>query len=395
MSEPQLAVSTNSWHYRHYCRILRLYGCDVPTSKKTSLCPYVQTMIWGSLFFAVTLPIQLLGWVFMKGCRLLYKGLVRIGAYRLVDCIDSHKVGTWLANSADNLKVEPVLTAFAWGIACLMLGVSTLLIVAIFSIGVWQLLLTIPYIPALLWLGVKYVGWGVVWVGWAFIQAAIWMAWLFWMALYWIGFGIITAAACCIDSFLWLLTAGWLWLGLLKWTAIILGSFAMIFAVTWLILWAFNTKAGQGLIDWLSMKFNGYKEARAIAVEHRHKSRPKPKVEKKEVERKPSWICQCAENFGNWLSANVGMPIHNFFVSTKGSIEGKQVKVLSGFAAIGAFLWAVKHQMCPIVTFVAPGEVEAPIKDENKDGQSPSRPAVSDAAAERPEDVNAEEGAKD
>ena len=398
--QPQLVISKDSWHYRHYQRIRRLYGYPESGDKATSLCPYVQTMIWGSLFFIVSLPFQVIGWLFMKTCRLLYKGMVQVKAFQLVNWIDSKRIGDMLANSAEQLKIAPVVAANIWGLACLMLAMSVLAIVAGIGVGVWQLILAIPFIPHWLWMGAQHLGWAVVWVGWAFAQVAIWLAWCLWMVLYWLGFAVVASAVWCFDCMLWLVAAGWLWLAIGQWTALILVGCALSVGATWLVLAAFNTKLGKGLLRWLSMKLNGYKEARELAEEHRRQSEVDEEPQEP-VEKKPCW-CRRAiaavrvglSRASEWLWDNVAGRIYDFFASKKGSIEGKRVKVLSAFAAIGTFFWAAKHQMCPIVTFVEQSEVDEDHK-EDKEGDSPSDPAEPDAAAERPEAVNAKEDTKE
>ncbi len=373
---PQLMVDVNSWHYRHYCRIRKLYGFSTQTAKMTSLCPYVQTMIWGSLFFIVTLPLQIIGWLTLKVCRLIYRCCQSTGFNRFVDWIDKTLIGDSLAKSSDHLKVSPVLALLGW---CLGITVFAAVIGSFIAMcigGVWGFIYIIPYIPGALWLAATTVGWAVVWCLWAIVTAVVLVFSCLAAAGMWCFDAIVWLFSQVFIGLVWLFTAGWLWLGIVQWTAIVLLTVGVCLGATYLVLQFCNTKIGKGLLHWLSMKFNGYKEARQDAEIRRAEAPPMPV--KEPTSPKPLCFCQrWCEGFGSWAADRCDCIAH-FFVSRKVNVKGKAVKVLSAFGAFGLFLWALKHRMCPIVSFVDAADI---VKQEKNEATPVPESAGTDAAA--------------
>lgn len=56
-----LAISTDSWHYKYYTLIRKVYGSE--PKQISSLCPYFQTCFWGTIFLIAMSPIWSVGLV--------------------------------------------------------------------------------------------------------------------------------------------------------------------------------------------------------------------------------------------------------------------------------------------------------------------------------------------
>ncbi len=361
--QPQLMIDVNSWHYRHYCRIRKLYGFDTQTEKITSVCPYVQTMIWGSLFFILSLPFQIVGWIGLKVCRLLYRCFQATGCDRFVDWIDKTLIGDALDKSSDHLKVAPVIALLGWCLAVASSGVIIAAVAILLGGGIWGLILAIPHIPWALWLAITTVGWATVWCFWALVNVVVFFFWCLGAAFLWFFDQIIWLFSQVFLGLVWLFTAGWLWLGIVKWAAIVVLATLICFGITYIVLQFFNTKAGKGLLDWLSMKFNGYKEAREEA--ERRRAMPPPEVEEgvPAPPKPPFFLKRWWRAIDKWVDARCES-LSNFFVSRDFNVGGKAVKVLSFFGAFGLFVWALKHRMCPIVSFVDADDIAEQADDE-------------------------------
>jgi hypothetical protein len=351
---PKLVIDTNSWHFKYYQRLRRFYGVNTWPSKVTSLCPYCQTMIWGSVLFVATLPLQLLGWVCLKLCRFLYKRCETMGLARLVDTVDK----TFLPSAMDcdtEMEQNPWVTSVAWGIASGMgiIGIGAL--VVFLYILLYNGIMIVPKIPSALWSavvgvfwGVLYFGWGVIWIGWAFTKAAIGIV----SGLWWLVLQVVAGVV-------WLFTTAWLWLAVVHfigWTLLVVGG-SFLIALT--VIQAANSVAFKKLLAFLSMKLNGYHDARKLAASRRYaeaqaarESGVKPVPRKKFAE---TWF---GMKLGQ-VACAIAYPFRSaadFVWSYEIDVKGIGLKVMSPCAVAWAFFWAIKHRACPMVTFIDAGK---------------------------------------
>jgi hypothetical protein len=355
---PMLVINTNSWHFRYYQRLRRFYGVETPVDKVTSLCPYCQTMIWGSVLFILTLPLQILGWLLVKVGRFLYKMAETSGLNKLVDIIDKTPLVAVL-DCDDDLERHP------WQCLC-ALGVGTVVGLGLlfFFVGVIVLavvhgVMVLPLLPALIWAGlvhlfwgILYIGWAAVSVGWALTTAAIAVATF-------IGWCVLQAAL----GITWFFTTAWIWLLILQ----CVGWFLLV--VSGSVLLGLAT-LGIGTSEWfkkglnfLVMKFNGFHEAKDAAYKRRLAE---------EQARRDQGVVKARIPFsetktGKVLTAcwrKVTSPfvaLANVCWSYEIDTEGVKKKVMGPFSVAWAFFWAVKHQVCPMVSFV---DVESAVAKE-------------------------------
>jgi len=330
----QLVINTNSWHYKHFCRVRRFFGVDTSPATTTSLCPYVQTMIWGSVLLVVTLPLQILGWLLLKGCRWLYKVSERIGLTCLVDCIDSFELpisgwydedgfynkptlGKYMEDCEESLVNNPFFILMSWAFIGIIGAAAVTLVTLIFTglivILVTALIQVIPELPSMIWSLICHLGWLSVLLAWAVVSVLIWF-----------------------------FTAGWFWVLMLKMLIYALSAIAICFVAGFILLKIGASNVFRKLLSFITMKFNGYKEARVEAQDRRSGKIP---------DYRPSWLSQIF----TWplvFIGRIGDNILDFFLSQR--VEGFKTtkKIMSPCAMLWATIVAIKKRACPLVTFV-------------------------------------------
>lgn len=62
----QCIISTDGAFYRHYLRVRRWFGVNEEPAKRGGLCKPCHTILWGTLFTAVTAPFIGIGWLVAK-----------------------------------------------------------------------------------------------------------------------------------------------------------------------------------------------------------------------------------------------------------------------------------------------------------------------------------------
>jgi len=359
-----LVVDTNSWHYHYYSALRRYFGVDTADNKTTSLCPYVQTMIWGSILLVLTIPLQALGWLSIKLCRLVYKACESTGLTGVVDWVDNTQMGKSLAKSSDDLMENPFLTTISWCVgaflAVCMLFAFAFVLVMILVHGI----LAIPYIPWLIWKGMTYAGWGLVWA-----------AWVIAMAVYSVCYAVCVTVASVFWSIVWLFTTAWIWLLILQiigWAIIIVCG---CFLAGLLIMWITRSPVFAWLRGFLAMKLNGYQAARETAAQRRilqaEQETPRPPRENWWTKRVVPFFAGCCNGIAAFFGA-----IRDFFVSRNITVAGTTNRVLSPMAALWTFGWAVKKQMCPLVQFVDARELAR--QQEEQAQQEGKKPQLSE-----------------
>ena len=372
----QLVISTDSWHYKHYCRIRKYFGIDTEIDKVTTLCPYVQTMIWLSVLFVVTMPLQVIGWFTLKTGRWFYRVCETTGLGTIVDLIDnfpvepSHSIGYAMAKSEESLEDHAWFTLMQWTfglllgsamIGCFAFLLGMLIYMLFFVLAC--MVFTIPYWPGGIYIGLCHAGWAIVWVMWATVCAFFaFCGWIYWLL------------STVVWALIWFFTAGWLWLLVLKGLGVLGLVLIACTILGWVLIQIGSSKTFKRVLDFIKMKFNGYLEARESATERRKEAK-RVERKKKEEEREdegwepPSqpWIFSV---FKSWdfdllwfkiqnTACAVGEFIRNFFFSRTVCIDTATKKIMSPCAILLSFAWAVKKRICPLITFVTGEELLA------------------------------------
>lgn len=338
----QLVIDTNSWHYSYFKSLRRYYGMRTSESHVTSLCPYVQTMIWGSVVFVLSLPLQILGWLFLKMCRMTYRCCEVSGLTVLVDTIDGTPAGRALDRSPERLEENPFITTMMWAFALIMFAGSFAIVGFVLVFGVWKLILSIPYWPAALWTAITWVGWVIVWAGWLITEMVCGLAMFFWWLLCQIGSGVV-----------WFFTTLWLWEAVLYGVGWLLLIVCGSFVLGGMAMWLGNNRHFKSVLTWLSMKMNGYQEAKTLAEKRRirHADEVKETSDEERECKICAFLCNCANAVFDVIGATV-QGVKSFFLSRDITVDGTTKRVMSPVALVGTFLWSAKKRLCPLVTFV-------------------------------------------
>lgn len=321
---PILVVDTNSWHFQYFQKIRKYFGLNTSSNKATSLCPYVQTMIWGSIIFALTLPFQIIGWFTIKCTRCLYRFCELHQFTTIVDLIDKTPLGVELDAVEHNLKSYPLITTVVWSLA-LILGLFGIGVIT-FAVGtiVYLLCTNITAIPYFLLRVITNIGWFIVcvasYVSYAVIQIFTWLM---------IALNAVIGFLCSPLTWYY---SGTIIVGLLVLTLV-------SFIIAWISMQIGNSKSFQGICTWLTMKLNGYAEAKQLANARRAEELKATSDKEEETAVR-----------SNWLQRQF-ITILNIFGSTYVKNEDKLYKVLSFGGIIIAFAKAIKHKACPIVKF--------------------------------------------
>lgn len=329
----ELCIDVNSWHYKYYCRIRSYYGCDTNPLVMTSLCPYVQTMIWGTILLVVSLPFVISGWLFLKTCRWSYKQLEVRGYNNLVDEIDKSPLGYSLRKSTLNLEKNPWTELIAWCIKLfLTVGFIGGIIIAIVSIIALSYM-GISSLPSILYCALIHVGWAIVQCGWLLVSGVIlvfnFMYYILSVSCNWIVATLTSYA-------FWRLTGYFL--------ASVVVALTTVFAIGWLLMQLATSKLFDKFMTWVSLRFNGYTDALEKAEVRRVVAKQAVAQKKLPIKTKSTRVAL--------LVSNMVESISDFFHSTYVVVGNRKQQILSPFAIIWKYMWSAKKAACPLVKFV-------------------------------------------
>jgi len=354
MTDPHFFINRKSWHYRYYSWIRKLYLGKGDKKEATSICPYFHTMLWGTVFAVLTSPILLFSSV---GLRIL-RFILKINN-PWIDWIDSETpVGDLARECRESLEDRPVVGAVASG-----LGLS--LIIGLVVCSLWLVVDLIYYSPQI----VSVMWYGVLWAGWAVFCIFGHVAW----ALEWAGYGVKHTVLNILDF----LSNGVLWYSILIGALSVLASIISL-CIVGLLFWGISkVSCMQRLGGWVMIRVNGYEQQREVRAE-RMAQRKKVKEEAKQwtcvycggsnyitersysikycyhcKSRNPAVKIRWWERMGDWFVGDqtIHLPRRPAWVS------------LGFLSSIRAGLWAIKHKVCPALTFVTDEELQQKVKE--------------------------------
>ena len=345
-----LAINTNSFHYRYYCWVRRMLGLmDEP--KTTSLCPYCQTMLWGSIFCVFAAPGIVTGWIFMKLGRILCKFQNPV-TDKVIEILKSQS--KWierLDKGPTDFSESPVIT----GLLFTFFGITMIICIALVIVSVGTILGLLGY-----------GAWNIMGLAVALFDAVAWILATVFMIFYWFGFvfhGLYSGVV-------WLFTNGPLWytigswaVWLLAWTA---GIGLACLALCVLFIGMSKLSFAQRLGKFLTNKFNGYGEAqeerklrRAEAIKKLPpwkckfcKYNSNPSEEKRCVEchesrpkSMPVWAYAFAPLLPiGWILAKL-LELHD-------KVRRREIDIIGPLGILWTYIVAMKRGVCPIVEFV-------------------------------------------
>ncbi len=345
------AVSTEARHFAYYKWLRSLYGYQYPD--QTSLCPYVQTIIWGSVFCVILSPLLLSGWLMMRVGRTIMK-LEGFWFDKFFNYFDDTTIVVALNDGPTNFNESPLLSGVLYTIVGM--GVLSVVIIAVavvcgliwgFGLGV----LNIGAVGAAIATGIMGLGWGMFFlfgsIGLLMNFVGVGLHWVFTNAGLWttIGTWILYIFSMCI-------------------VGVIVGYVAMLIA---------RIKIVQRLWEAIVTKANGFVAARKDRQDRVKEAR----IEK--LKRMPDVKCSycdhmneptidCCTNcfyplrgkvclYVRCIDAVIMKPLDVLFGSIK-RFGTTEVHLLGWVSIFWEFIKAIKKGVCPIIEFVTPTELQ-------------------------------------
>lgn len=341
---PRLVIRKESWHFRYYLWIRSIWGAEEP--KKTSLCPYCQTIFWASFFALLFSPAIVFGWVILKLFRLTYKGLDVMGLENFIDKIDGSPVGKFFEGASEKgMEESPALATIVVALATIVS--ITLLGITLCTLG-WlgfQFIIHIPDIPWFLWGAIKEIGWGIIYIFYGIFCIFFAIGWCLNIA----GWAILWVGHVLVDVLVDVLASRIFW----NWVGFVLTAGALAMVVGFLSFKISQTAFGKMIWDKIIFKLNGYKEAKDKAAQRR---KVQEETEKTDAATPP------AQNAFSKNMSNILLGIGDMFENAWGGVRrwysddvnvGSAVtRVLTPVGLTWMWLKALKQGACPIVEFL-------------------------------------------
>lgn len=333
-----LAISTDSFHYRYYQLLRRIWNFDEERDR-TSLCTYTQFMFWFSLWTLLCFPCILGGWLLLKTGRFFYKvcSWTPVGR-KILDTFDSFGMGNKIDELSDKMAACPAFT-----LSLIFLKVCLYVLVATFVLSL--LIGGVVYIKTIC----------------MFVIAAVMVLCLgFFYICFGIGWGLVHSAAviCFVVKWAVLWIAGYAFFILMFFVAIVVAS---LFGMIMIKLFT----ASEKVMDFLGFRLNGYHEARKASASRKAENKRK-REEALEKLRLARWEVKrqkaageipytIGERFKKWSGKVCAAGVKHlgeFFVAKTKNIGNGSVKVISGFGVVWLTLKSIKQGICPLVEFV-------------------------------------------
>ena len=367
LSRPRLVVNQDAW-YDHYWRTIRsLWGAEgEPT--RTSICAYVQTMIWLSVLTFLSIPFVIIGWLALKALRIFYSLNEKCSlGQKFNDFADRLGFDDYLDSVPNQMQKHFVLTTSGMGLRTCLFGISGVGVFVILSLGIGEffslLIDIIPSIPGWILLGIGYLGWGI-------FHAFAFLGWLL--------NGLLFTVIPAIGHFLAMCGVGiwnfitnpdvWITIGMILAYACL--ALIIMVASVYIIYRVANTKSVSKSFDFIIMKINGFVVAKEKATKRREKERPEPEKEPEEKHefKEPKdyiakvLICLLAPVAGviaaiEWLGKTMADSFRGLFAKDL-YLKTGVVRVVGFFTLIGEVGWAIKNKACPIIERITDGEIK-------------------------------------
>ncbi len=345
-------IKTTSFHYRYYCWVRRMLGV-VEEPQTTSLCPYVQTMLCGSVVCVFSVPGVVAGWIFMKLGRILCKFQNPV-TDTIIEFLKS-KTG-WierLDEGPTDFSKSPVVTGLTFtvfGVGVIVCGALALgatgSILGLLGYGLWNI------VDIIVWL----------------FGLATWILANIFMIFYWLGHGLHSI----YSGTIWLFTNGSLWYSIGAWIvwflAWVLGVGVMSLVLCVLFIGISKLPGARRFGRFLTNKFNGYGEAQ--------KARELRKAEA--VKRLSPWKCEYCKYNSNpaaksycvecsrdrpkipaWVYLVIFYPFEWLLVAVANfGNKSRKIDFVGPLGIIWTYIVAMKRGVCPIVEFVDPVQLQ-------------------------------------
>lgn len=301
-----LAIRKNTWHYKYY-EFLNIFFSN-GDAVCHGLCKYAQYIFWLSILLALFSPLLLWGWITLKILRFLYK-----------ICFSSN-YGKKIFNSIGDLSEKwsnyaeldiSVYVLIGFTSIIFMAALTCAITIVIFGISL--LLENLLLIPGILLLGISYIGWAFFYI---FYVVGLLMSKIKWLAIYLGNFAVDYNQI----------------------VFIIIAMLLVIFSFVVLFIMFLQTKWGKSLIDYFSLKRNGFYAAREAAKKRQHDC----------LSNKVNYVNRSPSKMKLFFGKLKKVLFSTFFKSK----SGNTYQVLGLFSLIWITLKSIKEGICPLVEFI-------------------------------------------
>ena len=366
----KLAINADGMLFAYYRFVRSMYGVKTDADQRTSLCPFFQTMLWGSLFCVIFSPFILTGWIAMKVMGGFFK-LQGERTDRFINWMEEQTpIPKAMEKAPDAFANSPILIGLFFTIGLLVALGGTAAGLTCLAAGFWYGAWYFDDIFAWCAHGFATIFWGFGW-------GMFWFFHLLGAGLYWAQYWIV-----------WLFTNGPLWSFIGYWAAWIGGSVAVVGSACMLIVYmamlVLRSRPAKWMGRFLLGKFNGLKEA--AEARQRRLANLRKENEIKAAGRKGvgEWVCPYCEynNQGRLKCMNcererpapeqkpsatlaVLVSLLNAtgrcFAGMWGQVAkfgGEGVQVLGGLGIVWQYIKAIKSGVCPMIEFTTPGSLQ-------------------------------------
>lgn len=333
---------------------------------RTSLCPYCQTIFWGSIICIVLSPLLITGTLFTKFGRWVTKlETTRIDkVFNWID--DKTPVIKMLEEAPDNFEESPLVSGLVYtimGITGVAIVGSMIALAGMFfggiGYGIWNIFDVFGYI----WTGILMLGWVVFQVCGGII-----------------GFAMHEIS----DGATWLFTNGPLWETIGDWFAYIVIRVVVVglaaVGIGYSVMTLSKFKSFQSWWQSIVTMVNGFSEAKKIRRE---------RIAEQQKQRR-HWVCQFCKkteteyyHFCGYCSYEREIPKSKTAIILRRIIEsimGKvhktgsgNFKVLGWVSTVWEMIKAFKKGVCPLVEFASTKEIQEKVAKARKQERDDKR----------------------
>lgn len=344
---PRLVIRRDSWHYRYFLFIRKFWGSS-EEPERTSLCPYCQTILWGSFAGLISLPLLAMSWAFVSAVKFT-DNIIRNSKFKNIShWLDKHAGLNDMLDKAQaqEVKDHPGLAGVSIAFFTILAAAMLSGVVAIVGLTIYKFVIHVPDIPDLvatcaigIWWGILYIGYGLFYVFYA------------------IGYGLTWSW----HGLVWFFTNGAIWSVIGQGVLWILGV-AAVGGVSFFSWMKFSESSfGQRVTSYISSLLPWHVAAKEIRMELISKESEEAAdlasdshiVKPPSPSRFSAWLERKMQKFSNGIS---------WLMNRKISIGDAVVKVVGPFSGLWLFAKALKSRSCPIVEFVDKESLEAASK---------------------------------
>ena len=335
-----LAIMKNSFHYKYYLMLRKMWDMSELYNKNISLCTYSQFIFWMTLLTAIFSPLILAGWLELKFFRFVYKvcSWTKVGRF-FTDLLDDKLgLGEDIETVSNRMLDAPASVLIKLALAVLMGSLVILIMVTGVSLGVGILIYYFMNIP-------EYV------IGFLHCLSLG----LFCICCL-IGFGI-----CCLISCIGTCLT-YIGLILSAYAGFLVLLFCLIMTVSVIVIILTKVMLSiESIRNFFGFKINGFHKARKSAKERKEELEDiklKLYEEKMLLKRKKESGEIPPTAFEKSLSA-FHRKMCGFFQRFKeksfektAKVKGGTVIVIGGIGLVWQTIKSIKNGVCPFVEFI-------------------------------------------